>query len=207
MILLPQRLTARCVALGGAIGLIACTPVRRHHQPARAQRRERECRIHQNLLRQLAVPTGTSAWRTRLRLATSSCTALRGWSAFNFPALAPALPSGRHLPCRIHPVHAGRWRENGRARRDGRKLLIGNPRQSFARFTVVPGEVVNLGELNLVPTDHLANSARFRSRTSTRHHGPAAKAVPKLSSTMVTRWPPTSPGDAYKLTWAKVGLG
>jgi hypothetical protein len=88
-------------------------------------------------------------------------------------------------------------------------FFIGNPKQSLAQFTVAAGEVVNLGQINLAPTDYLANATRIsvtdiNSDAMARLRG----EVPTLSSTMVTRlMTSTAPTQSYKIERVKLGTG
>jgi hypothetical protein len=88
-------------------------------------------------------------------------------------------------------------------------FFIGNPKQSLVQFTVASGEVVNLGQINLAPTDYLANSARIsvtdlKPDAMNRLRG----GVPSLASTMVTRlMTSTAPSQSYKIERVKLGAG
>jgi hypothetical protein len=88
-------------------------------------------------------------------------------------------------------------------------LLMGNPKQSLAHFTVAAGEVVNLGQISLAPTDYLANATRI----SVTDINPDAmnrlrSGVPTLASTLVTRlMTSTAPTQSYRIERVKLGAG
>lgn len=96
----------------------------------------------------------------------------------------------------------------GVGEQDG-SFFIGNPKQSLAHFSVAAGEVVNLGQINLVPTDYLAKATMI-SVTDIDSDAMARlrSGVPTLSSTLVTRlMTPTSPTQSYKIERVKIGAG
>lgn len=88
-------------------------------------------------------------------------------------------------------------------------LLMGNPKQSLAHFTVAAGEVVNLGQINLAPTDYLANAARISiTDISSDTMSRLRSGVPALSPTLVTRlMTASSPTQPYKIERVKLGAG
>jgi hypothetical protein len=205
MILLPHRLTARCAALGAAISLIACTPGFNDTISTSALKGANEGAAF--------IKISYGKWPCDGNVGLAKETSPGKFELHSTPRLVGinsrqlSLPAGTYhvgyIQCLTSSSQAVVVGET-----DG-TLLIGNPHQSLARFTIVPGQVVNLGVLNIVPTDHLANSARLSIAdidefTMDR----LRKAVPTLSSTLVSRLMAlTSPGEVYKLRWEKVGLG
>ena len=88
-------------------------------------------------------------------------------------------------------------------------IQIGNPRQSFAHFTVSAGEVVNLGQINFVPTDHLANASTISiTDIDAATMGRLRSSLPTLAPVMVTRlMAETQPGQSFKISWTQMGGG
>lgn len=101
---------------------------------------------------------------------------------------------------------------------DGRAAIVGdtdgaivqaNPLQSLGRFTVSAGEAVNVGQVNLMPTDYLAHRATVVITDLSADAMQRLRAgVPKLSSKLVTRlMTQASPGQSYKISWVQAGRG
>lgn len=82
-------------------------------------------------------------------------------------------------------------------------IFIGNPRQSLASFTVSAGEVVNVGQIDFLPTDYLAKAATISiADIDVVTMDRLRSGVPKLSSKLVTRlMVPSEPGRSYAISW------
>jgi len=87
-------------------------------------------------------------------------------------------------------------------------VVIGNPRQSLAKFTVSAGEAVDVGQINLQPTDYLLNAATISVADITPDAMQRLRAeAPTLSSSLVTRlMTVTSPGQSYKIERMQLGI-
>ena len=88
-------------------------------------------------------------------------------------------------------------------------LVVGNPLQSLGTFTVAAGEVVNIGQINIDPTDYLAHNATISvSNLSDVAAQRLQAGAPTLSAAAVARpMTVTSPGQAYKIERAQIGNG
>lgn len=126
-------------------------------------------------------------------------------------ALAPrqvSLPAGTYHIGYVACQSVGEMKYMmGVGEHDG-SVVLGNPRQSLAKFTVSAGEAVNVGKLNLEPTDYLADAARISVVDMAPDAMQQLRAeAPALSSSLVTRlMTVTSPGKAYRIERAQIGL-
>ena len=208
MILLPQRLIWLCAAVIGAIGVSGCAPSFDDAINPIALKGANEGVVFLKItyagkpcrLGNVALATEPSPGRYVLH----SSPTLGGINSAGFNSRQLPLPSGTYHIGYVQCALDDATRTVVLGETDG-AIQIGNPQQSFAHFTIAAGEVVNLGQLNLVPTDYLENSATISITDIDANAMERLKSgVPKLSSMMVSRlMSATDPGRSHKITWVQ----
>jgi hypothetical protein len=107
------------------------------------------------------------------------------------------LPAGTYHIGAIHCLVGNTQVEVGD--HDG-SIVVGNPRQSFAKFTVARGELVNVGKIDVQPVSGPPNFVRvvtgeINPRDMERlHPAPSARPIKRLMTDMAK-------GQTYKARW------
>jgi hypothetical protein len=212
MILKSQRLIRSCAALAGIMGVAACSQGFDDSKSLAALKSANEgavfikvtysgrpCRVGN-----IALATEPSPGRFMLH----STPMLGGINSSGLNSRQLSLPAGTYHVGYVQCMLDDGGQTTVVGEHDG-TIQIGNPRQSLAHFTVAAGEVVNVGQLNLVPTDYLAKSTAISiTDIDAASMGRLRNGVPTLSSTMVTRlMSDTAPGQTYKVSWVQMGGG
>lgn len=211
---LPQRILLRWVAVGCAVSIAACAPSFDDTRSLAALKDANEAVVFIKLAYNgtpcrtgnIALATEVSPGRLELHK-TLMVGGITGSAALDTRQVS--LPAGTY---HIGYVQCQALLDSGYmmgvGEQDG-SVFIGNPRQSLARFTISAGEVVNVGQINLVPTDYLANTASISVTDVSSDTMQRLRAgVPNLSSTLITRlMTTTSPGQPYKIERVKLGTG
>ena len=214
MLALLQRLMVGCVSIGCCLGISACAPGLDDTQSLQTLQSAKEGIVFLQLAYHgipcrngnVALATEPSPGRFQLYNTLMVGGLLRSAS---MTSRQVSLPAGTYhvgyVSCQ--PVTDLSY-TLGVGEQDG-TVFIGNPLQSLAHFTVGPGEVVNLGRIDLLPADYLANDAKISiTDVDADALQRLRSGVPTLASVMVTRlMTPTSPGKSYKIARARIGNG